>query len=57
MARCDEFDSFECVIQKVAPVCAHCRCRVIAGVEHGDRIFCCAHCAEMAGVRANEINA
>jgi hypothetical protein len=26
-------------------------------VEHGDRIFCCAHCAEMAGVRPTEVNA
>ena len=52
------FDSFECAIQRVAPVCVHCRCRVIGhGVEHGDRIFCCAHCAEMAGVRPSEINA
>jgi hypothetical protein len=52
------FDSFECAIQKMAPVCVHCRCRVIGhGVEQGDRIFCCAHCAEMAGVRPSEINA
>jgi hypothetical protein len=52
------FDSFECAIQKMAPVCVHCRCRIIGhGVEHGDRIFCCAHCAEMAGVRPSEINA
>jgi len=34
------------------------RCRVIGhGVEHGDRIFCCAHCAEKSGVRATEVNA
>ena len=52
------FDSFECAIQKMAPVCVHCRCRVIGhGVEQGERIFCCAHCAEMAGVRPSEINA
>jgi hypothetical protein len=52
------FDSFECAIQKVAPVCVNCRCRVIGhGVEHRERIFCCAHCAEMAGVRPGEINA
>jgi len=52
------FDSFECAIQKFAPVCEHCRCRVIGhGVEYGDRIFCCAHCAEMAGVRPTEVNA
>ena len=52
------FDSFECAIQKMAPVCVHCRCRVIGhGVEHGDRIFCCAYCAEMSGVKPSEINA
>jgi hypothetical protein len=39
-------------------VCEHCRYRVIGqGVEHGDRIFCCAHCAELAGVRPTEVNA
>lgn len=52
------YDSFECAIQKIAPVCEHCRCRVIGhGVEHGDRIFCCAHCAEKSGVSPREINA
>jgi len=45
------FDSFECAIQKLAPTCAHCDCRIIGhGMEAGDRIFCCAHCAEHAGV-------
>jgi hypothetical protein len=44
------FDCFECAIQRLAPVCAHCRCRVVGhGVEvdgpEGDTIFCCAHCA------------
>lgn len=44
------FDSFECAIQSMAPQCAHCRCRIIGhGVEQGDRIFCCAHCAKTAG--------
>ena len=52
------FDSFECAIHRLAPMCEHCGCRVIGhGVELGDRIFCCAHCAEMAGVRPSEINA
>lgn len=45
------FDSFECAIQAVAPTCAHCHCRVIGhGVEKGDTIYCCAHCAEQEGV-------
>jgi hypothetical protein len=45
------FDSFECAINALAPVCAHCGCRVIGhGVESGTSIFCCAHCAGEAGV-------
>ncbi len=44
------FDSFECAIHSLAPVCAHCGCRVIGhGAEVGDSIFCCAHCAAEAG--------
>jgi hypothetical protein len=44
------FDSFECAIQALAPVCAHCGCRIIGhGVEAGERIFCCAHCAGEEG--------
>jgi hypothetical protein len=44
------FDSFECAIQALAPICAHCQCRVIGhGVEQGNKIFCCAHCASQAG--------
>ncbi len=40
------FDSFECAIEKLAPRCAHCGCRVIGhGVEEGGGIYCCAHCA------------
>jgi Rieske Fe-S protein len=45
------FDSFECAIHALAPVCEHCGCRVIGhGVEADGRIFCCAHCASEAGV-------
>lgn len=45
------FDSFECAIERVAPVCAHCRCRVLGhGVEADGRVFCCAHCAHAADV-------
>ena len=37
------FDSFECAIQAMAPVCEHCHCRVIGhGVEVGGRSFCCS---------------
>jgi hypothetical protein len=39
------FDSLECAIQKLAPTCAHCRCRVIGhGVETEGTIYCCEHC-------------
>jgi hypothetical protein len=46
------FDSFECAIHRLAPICVHCRCRVIGhGVEADGRFFCCAHCATAEGVR------
>ncbi|MEX0730752.1 MAG: hypothetical protein WED00_17295 [Aquisalimonadaceae bacterium] len=46
------FDCFECAIQKLAPVCDHCGCRIIGhGMEAGDTFYCCAHCARSAGVR------
>lgn len=45
------FDSFECAIEKVAPRCAHCGCRIIGhGMEKGTEMYCCAHCASDAGV-------
>jgi hypothetical protein len=44
------FDSFECAISTLAPTCAHCETRIIGhGVEAGDSIFCCAHCAGQQG--------
>lgn len=44
------FDSFECAAHAMAPVCAHCGCRILGhGVEDESRIFCCANCARMAG--------
>lgn len=46
------FDSFECAIAELAPRCAHCDCRVIGhGIEAGDAIYCCAHCARISGVK------
>jgi hypothetical protein len=46
------FDSLECAIHKMAPVCEHCHCKVIGhGVETEGRFFCCASCARMAGVQ------
>jgi len=45
------FDSFECAIHALAPRCEHCECRVIGhGIEKEGTFYCCAHCAEHAGV-------
>ena len=45
------FDSFECAIHKLAPVCAHCGCKIIGhGIESNGAMYCCAHCAEQSGV-------
>ncbi len=47
------YDSFECAIHDIAPVCAHCGCKIIGhGVEAEGEIFCCAHCARHEGVGA-----
>ncbi|GAA1006985.1 hypothetical protein Aple_067300 [Acrocarpospora pleiomorpha] len=47
------FDSFECAITKMAPICEHCSCRIVGhGVEDEGRWFCCAHCARKAGATA-----
>jgi Rieske Fe-S protein len=44
------FDSFECAIHLMAPVCEHCGCKVIGhGVQAGRQFFCCASCATQAG--------
>jgi Rieske Fe-S protein len=43
------FDSFECAIHRMAPVCEHCGCKVVGhGTEVAGRFFCCAHCARQA---------
>ena len=45
------FDSFECAIHALAPVCAHCGCRIIGhGMEAQGTFYCCAYCASEAGV-------
>jgi hypothetical protein len=46
-----EFDSFECAIQRLAPECGYCGCRIIGhGIESKEVCYCCAHCARSAGV-------
>ena len=45
------FDSFECAIHMLAPVCESCGCRIMGhGVQSGDQMFCSAHCARTQGV-------
>ncbi len=45
------FDSFECAVHLLAPVCSHCGCKVIGhGVEARGAYYCCAHCAKASGV-------
>ena len=49
------FDSFECAIHSLAPTCARCGCRILGhGVEADETYYCCANCAELAGVRGLE---
>ena len=43
------FDSFECAIQRMAPICEHCQCKVIGhGAEVDGHFFCCANCGRQA---------
>ena len=45
------FDSFECEIHRLAPVCAHCQCRIVGhGIQAQAKFYCCAHCAREAGI-------
>lgn len=47
------FDSFECAVHAMAPVCDHCGCRIIGhGIEARGTFYCCAHCAQAEGVEA-----
>lgn len=44
------FDSFECAIQRMAPICERCGVRIVGhGVQAGRSWFCCAHCARQEG--------
>ncbi|GAA1820145.1 hypothetical protein GCM10009835_45660 [Planosporangium flavigriseum] len=45
------FDSFECAIHRLAPICEHCEVKIVGhGVEVDGRFFCCAHCARASGM-------
>src|SRR5262245_66571509 len=44
------FESFECAIHELAPVCDNCGCRVVGhGVGKQDAICCCGRCAQRVG--------
>ena len=44
------FDSVECAARVVAPPCVSCGVPVLGhGVQDETHVFCCAHCARMAG--------
>lgn len=45
------FDSFECAIHRLAPICAHCQCRIVGhGIQAEAKFYCCAHCARESGI-------
>ena len=46
------FDSFECAIQELAPVCEACGIKIVGhGVQAEQHIFCGSHCARQEGVQ------
>ena len=42
------FDSFECAVHRLAPVCAHCGCKIIEFGEDAVGRTYCSHCAHRA---------
>lgn len=56
--RTHVFDSFECAIHRLAPLCEHCGCKIVGhGVEADGTYYCCAHCANAEGVEEIVSNA
>jgi hypothetical protein len=46
------YDSFECAIHALAPVCGHCGIRIVGhGLESAGKFYCCEHCAENEGIK------
>lgn len=46
------FDSFECAVHALAPVCSQCGCRILGhGLEANAEFYCCKSCAAMSGVQ------
>lgn len=47
--RVHTFDSFECAVAKMAPVCENCQVRIMGhGVDVDGSFYCSAHCARVA---------
>ena len=43
------FDSFQCAIHRLAPICNHCDCLILGHVVESEAaIYCCAQFAESA---------
>jgi len=56
--RSHTFDSFECAVAALAPVCGHCGCRILGhGVEANGRYYCCNHCAAETGAGSARVRA
>jgi hypothetical protein len=50
-----DFDCFECAINKLAPMCQCCGCKIIGhGIESDNYLYCCSHCLRKAASRSNE---
>ncbi|MFI9563516.1 hypothetical protein [Streptomyces rishiriensis] len=48
------FDSFDCAIHRMAPVCEHCRVTITGhAVEAEGHLYCSAYCAEVEGRRVS----
>ncbi len=51
------FDCFECAIHKLAPVCAHCGCKIIGhGIEAKETFFCRGQSQKSDSLRGRENN-
>lgn len=50
--RTHTFDSFECAIHALAPICSTCGVKIVGhGLEKNGTYFCCDHGAETQGVK------
>jgi hypothetical protein len=50
------FDSFECAITRMAPICENCQCRIVGhGTEVDGHFYCSAHCARVSQPRAADL--